>query len=124
MFAFTAGVLLGHTPPWSVDDLCGLAEQRDEEMHRRQPVELPPRVDVAQRLLDDGGPTTLVCTAIDRAVKCSPGDEEVMALEHRFAAAKLDDVDLQGVDPGPVACPIGDDDPGNRFITTLYHGCE
>lgn len=103
MFAFTAGVLLGRTPPWSVDDLCDLAEQRYEDMRRPQPVELPPQVDaalwalVAQRLLDDGAPTKLVCAAIDRAVKCSPGDEDVMALEQRIAAGHLDDLDLQAV---------------------------
>ncbi|WP_067504313.1 hypothetical protein [Actinoplanes sp. TFC3] len=103
MFAFTAGVLLGSTPPWSVDDLCDLAEQRYEDMRRRQPVELPPRVDaalwtlVAQRLRDDGAPTTLICAAIDRAVKCSPGDEDVMGLEQWFTSGRLDDLDLQAL---------------------------
>ncbi|WP_343448569.1 hypothetical protein [Micromonospora oryzae] len=103
MFAFTTGVLLGRTPPWSVDAVCDLAEQRYEDMRRRAPVELPMRVDaalwalVAQRLLDDGAPTTLVYAAIDRAVKCSPGDEDVMALERRFAAGQLDDLDLQAL---------------------------
>ncbi|MER7169188.1 hypothetical protein ABT336_24395 [Micromonospora sp. NPDC000207] len=103
MFAFTTGVLLGRTPPWSVDDLCDLAEQRYEDMHRRQSVELPPRVDaalwalVAQRLLDDGAPTRLAHAAIGRAVKCSPGDEDVLAIERQLAAGQLDDLDLQAL---------------------------
>lgn len=59
MYAYAVGVLLGHTPPWTLDDLCELAEQRYEDLQRRRPVELPPRVDsalwvlVAQHLLSD-----------------------------------------------------------------------
>lgn len=102
MYAFTAGILLGHTPPWSLDDLCELAEQRYDELRRRNPVELPPRLDsalwafVAQRLLSDGA-RLLARAAIGRAVECSPGEEDFMDLERRVAAGQLDDVNLRAL---------------------------
>ncbi|MGW3606392.1 hypothetical protein [Micromonospora sp. NPDC005161] len=102
MYAFTVGVLLGRTPPWSLDDLCELAEQRYEDLQRRNPVKLPPRLDsalwalVAQELLHDGA-HVLARAAIGRAVECSPGDEHVMDLERRVAAGHLDDVNLHAL---------------------------
>ncbi|NJC13060.1 hypothetical protein F4558_002886 [Micromonospora profundi] len=116
MCSFTVGALLGHTPPWSLDDLCELAEQRYEELNRRQHVELPPRVDsalwalVAHRLLSDGAPT-LALAAIDRAVKCSPGNEDFMELERRVVVGQLDDPDLK-------ALILGQSSPSQQAGTT------
>lgn len=110
MYAFAAGALLGYTPPWSLDELCELAEQRYEVLRRRKHVELPLRIDsalwvlVAQRLLSDGG-LSLARAAIGKAVECSPGDEDFMELERRVLAGQPDDVNLRGLVLGPAPVP-------------------
>lgn len=100
LYSFAAGTLLGESPPWSVDELCELAEQRYEDLQRPRPVELPARLDsalwicTAQRLSSDGA-HDLACAALGRAVECSPGREDLLALEREVLAGHDIDFDVR-----------------------------
>ncbi|SCL43410.1 hypothetical protein GA0070615_6444 [Micromonospora aurantiaca] len=100
LYSFAAGTLLGDSPPWSVDELCELAEQRYDELGNSRPVELPSRLDsalwicTAERLWTDGA-HDLACAAIGRAVECSPGHEDLLALEREVGAGRDIDFDVR-----------------------------
>lgn len=100
LYSFAAGILLGDSPPWSVDELCELAEQRYDELGSSRPVELPSRLDsalwicTAERLWSDGA-HDLACAAIGRAVECSPGHEDLLALEREVGAGRDIDFDVR-----------------------------
>ncbi len=100
LYSFTASVLLDVIPPWSVDEVCELAEQRHVELQKRRHLELPSRLDsalwiyAAKRLWFDG-PQDLASAAVRRAVECSPGHEDLLALEHEVAAGREIDFNVR-----------------------------
>ena len=94
LYSFAVAQLLDLTPPWTVDDWCELAEQRYDNLQKRRPVELPSRLDaslwlcVAEVLQSEGARET-ACAAIGRAIDCSPGHEDLLALEREVAAGRV-----------------------------------
>ena len=88
IYSFTVAVLLDVVPPWSVDEFCELAEQRHAALQGARPLELPDRVDASlwictAQLLWVEGLHDLARAAVSMAVECSPGDADLLALEHK-----------------------------------------
>ncbi|GAA2698380.1 hypothetical protein GCM10010428_81140 [Actinosynnema pretiosum subsp. pretiosum] len=108
LYTFAVALLLGRDLPWSVDEVCELAEQRHEESQNSRPIELPARLDsalwvfVAQQLWSDGG-YDLARAAIGMAVECCPGHRDLLALERDVVAGNAPGFDVRAfvLGPGP-----------------------
>jgi hypothetical protein len=94
MHSFAAALLLGLDPPWSIEEVCELAEQRYEALQGSICDEMPTRLEaalwvvVAQRLSRDGDAHATACAALARAVECAPGDIDLLTLQGQFAAGR------------------------------------
>ncbi|WP_143536605.1 hypothetical protein [Rhodococcus sp. 05-2254-6] len=93
LFSFAVAILLELEPPWSIDEWCELAEQRFEDLHRRRPLEFPARFDSAlwlrvAEMLQDAGAQHAATAALDRAIGCTPGHSELLALERAIASGQ------------------------------------
>lgn len=89
IYSYAIALLVGVTPPWTVDEWCELAEQRYEDLHGRKPVEFPARFDavlwasVAEQLEEEGA-RDLAVAALARAVESAPGEELLLTLEQQY----------------------------------------
>ncbi|MDR7172837.1 hypothetical protein J2W56_006603 [Nocardia kruczakiae] len=96
MYSFATAVLLQLDPPWTIEEICELAERRYEALHGPRPDEMPSRLDaalwvvVAQQILREDNAHSTACAALARAIECAPGDTDLLALQGQITTGSVD----------------------------------
>jgi hypothetical protein len=102
MPSFVAGLLSNQLPEWSVDQWLGLATCRRAERSKARHLELPAGVDAALQIiaaeaLAKAGRTDEASTLARFAVEELPGNEALIAWEHRLANGQATERDLRAL---------------------------
>lgn len=100
--SLTVAAVIGQQPPWSVDEWCDLAEDRHNDLQRRNPQPIRPAIDAllwveTARALSSDGSVLEARAALAHAVECMPGDPALVRQENKFDEGGPIDIDLRGL---------------------------